>query len=68
MAWQYWMHTPSGETYAVEIDGDRVVDACGPLHYSEVTLRNRHDGNFNGDAETAEWVRANQDHFTVKEP
>ena len=30
-------HPRSGETYAVEIYGDIVVRAAGPLHYSDPT-------------------------------
>ena len=75
MNWQYWQHSPSGEVYAVGvssiIDGDHqqawVEQACGPLHHSEVTKKNLRDGNFNSDPETAEWVRENEDSFSVKE-
>lgn len=74
MIWQYWQHIRSGDVYAVGIssiiDGEHeqswVEDACGPLHYSEVTQKNLRDANFNNDPETAEWIRENIGDFQEK--
>jgi len=35
MKYQYWAHKKTGETWAVQIKGGRVVGACGPLYYAE---------------------------------
>lgn len=66
MQTQIWAHVRSGEWYAVTVDDSgQVVEAAGPLHYSEVAAVLR-DG-FNGDGEVADdlqalaaWLRAQQ--------
>lgn len=73
MIWQYWQHKTSGDVYAVGVssvfDGanerELVEEACGPLHYSEVTEKNLQDGNFNSDPDTTEWIRQNEESFSL---
>lgn len=56
--WQYWQHKTIGETFAVLVqipdgvptwEGEHVLEVAGPLHHSDVTLRNLVEGNFSGE-------------------
>jgi hypothetical protein len=73
MAYQYWQHQTSGDVFAVEIeDGteDNVMSAFGPIHYSERTIENLPDFDYNYDdgifvSETLDDWRAFEDGTVV---
>lgn len=65
MTIQLWQHKTSGEKWAVEVDGNgQVLNACGPLHHSEVGAALA--GNVNWDAETTEDIRNDADSFRTR--
>jgi hypothetical protein len=64
---QYWNHTSSGETYAVQFNIGHVISACGPLPYTEVTAANLDQWNFNDAPEDATWIDESQDDFKIVE-
>ena len=64
---QYWAHISSGEVFAVQVEGERVHSACGPLYYKERTAANLDDWNFENEPETAIWLNRNQDDFKLME-
>lgn len=64
----YWQHKTSEDVYAVQLDGDTVVSACGPLHYSEVTAANLNPWDFNNDPELVESLNASREEYQVASP
>lgn len=63
---QYWMHTPSGEVYAVAIsDNGTVVQACGPLHHSDVRAALIASFAYNDEPDLAEWINQHQEEFVL---
>ncbi len=63
--YQYWNHKRSGETYAVGIENNKVVEACGPLHYSDVQEYKPEE--YEWDYELAEDINGDQESYSMKE-
>ena len=64
MEYQYWAHKRSGETWAVAIEGGRVVGACGPLYYQDRPDDMR---DFDYDSEDGECIEADRGDFQLSE-
>ena len=61
---QIWAHARSGDTYVVVVDDDdQIVEAAGPLHYSEILPALA--GDFTYDPEVAEGIEATRDEYRV---
>lgn len=63
---QIWQHKTSGDKYVVEVDGPKVLAACGPLHFSEVN-KARLVGGVNPDPDLAEDMNENEDIYRLVE-
>lgn len=63
MTTQIWAHIVSGERYVVVVQGDTVVQAVGPLHYSDLDGAVR-DG-FDSDPEVVDDINADRDAYRI---
>lgn len=61
---ELWQHKRSGEVYAVEIVNGRVINACGPLHHSEIAAAKQGDTNW--DADVTEDIQQHQGEYKIK--
>lgn len=61
---QIWRHRQSGERYVVALQGERVIDAAGPLHHSEIAAARA--GDYNGDAELRDDIDGDQESYAVE--
>jgi hypothetical protein len=64
----YWKHYQSGESYAVKTQAGSVVQAAGPLHYSERTKENLAEWNFNSAPDLVDELNEHGEDYVEAEP
>jgi len=65
--YKYWMHTVSGDVYAVGVnERGEVVESVGPLYYKEYQEFQPEDFRHNMITEDNEWFNENSEDFVLK--
>lgn len=67
LTYQLWKHASSGDVWAVQLDGNKLVGTCGPLHHDEYNGPDILE-NCEYTDEDVEWFEQRIDDFRLYEP